>query len=769
LPSAFSGTAQPAIAALLAVATREGDGVLAAKAAAPLPERQWPRQVDVGTMDSNHTIRTYEGYLIESRLAADLQSGGQQVIWLRPEEHELKQAALARMFASLDHAPVSQMWDRCTVVIQLAVGAMPGLTSGLPAGREIVLASILDGTGPDEETFARLPTDRSAAGAAAEQLGSSLPAKVLDRLVDVAGGRAALIGSVLRASHGAAARPAMLAIERAHDVPSLVAATTANLLQNADPVRLDALALAARLGYAHDRLSALRPALDVAEREPWWQPLAGGWQRLHYLWGKALLVLPAAMTASRRDRLIRLVGELEAENAHVEAVELCLRTGAWDTAAEVLIDCLDIVLAEGTDAVGRWLTELPPTILTRHPALSRLRTALTLEPPGSALPQDPWVALHESCVALTEMRFDTARTYARRAGQLGRQTGAAAVRGYAKQIVRLTHDVGRTKAPHKGMERFLRAVEFAATLDSATHRNMPAGPIQVPASRCDGDSKEGPTAPRRAEPQRPPRHPDVGIVRPSGECEMVAYLLGEFRLILEDQKLTNWSGVLGKSLLKFLMIQRPKPVTRGMLIAAFWPGVPLASAKNRLHVALYSLRTDLRRVCSKPVVVHNRDTYTINPELTVWLDVEEFTRLKAAGTMLARTGSRDEAIRALQAASSLYQGDLVEDTPYAEWAAAERERLATAHLDLLAQLAGLYFHDGRYRASVDTCRRLLARDPCWEQAHRLVMRSYMRLDEPHRAMAQFELCKRLLEAGLGMTPDQKTVALYESIRAHRNV
>jgi DNA-binding SARP family transcriptional activator len=137
--------------------------------------------------------------------------------------------------------------------------------------------------------------------------------------------------------------------------------------------------------------------------------------------------------------------------------------------------------------------------------------------------------------------------------------------------------------------------------------------------------------------------------------------------------------------------------------------------------------------------------------------------------MLARTGSRDEAIRALQAASSLYQGDLVEDTPYAEWAAAERERLATAHLDLLAQLAGLYFHDGRYRASVDTCRRLLARDPCWEQAHRLVMRSYMRLDEPHRAMAQFELCKRLLEAGLGMTPDQKTVALYESIRAHRNV
>ncbi|MFC0529173.1 AfsR/SARP family transcriptional regulator [Phytohabitans kaempferiae] len=744
--------------------------MLAAKVAAPLPEGHWPCQIDVGTLNSGRTIRTYEGDLIESRLAADLENRGQRVIWLRPEEHELKQASLARMLASVDHPPISGLSGKSTVVIQLAVGATPGPTSGLAAGCEIVLASILDGTGPDEGALARLPTDRSAAGAAAEQLGSSLPAKALDRLVAVASGRAALIDSVLRVSRGPSARSAMLAIERAHDVQSLIAATTAGLLENADPVRLDALALAARLGYAHDRLSALRPAVDAAEREPWWQPLAGGWQRLHYLWGKALLFLPAAMTASRRDRLIRLVGELEAEGAHAEAIELCVRTGAWDTAAEVLIDCLDIVLAERTDAVRRWLARFPPTILARHPALSRLRTELALEPPrGSQLQQDAWVALHESCVALTEMRLDTARAHARRAGQLSRQAGEAAVRGYAKQLVRLTREVGRIKAPHKGMDQFLRAVEFAARLDSAAYRNMPAGSIQVPARISNGDSGEEPPAPRRAEPDRPARHPAVPDVRHSDASDLVAYLLGDFRLILDGQKVTSWSGVLGKSLLKYLMIQQPKPVTRGELLAAFWPGVPLASAKNRLHVALYSLRTDLRQVCSKPVVVHNRDTYTINPELTVWLDVEEFTRLKAAGTMLARTGRRDDAIHALQAACSLYKGDLIEDTRFAEWVVPERDRLATTYLDLLAQLARLHFDGGRYPACVDTCRRLLARDPCWEQAHRLVMRSYLRLDKPHRAVAQFELCKRQLQASFGMTPDPKTIALYESIRAHRVV
>lgn len=743
--------------------------MLAAKAAAPLSERRWPRQVDIGAMNSRLTIRVPEGYLIESRLAADLESRGQPVIWLRPDEHELEQVSLTRMLASVGHPPVSALSDKGTVVIQLAVHAMTRTACGPPAGREIVVASILDGIGPDVGTFARLRTDPSAAGAAAEQLGSSLPAPTLARLVDVAGGRAAVIDSVLRVSRGPSARHAALAIERAHDVYSLIAATTAGLLESADPARLDALALAARLGYAHDRLSALRPALDAPEHEPWWQPLVGDWQRLHYLWGEALLVLPAAMTVSHRDRLIRLVGELEAESAHAEAIELCVRAGAWDTAAEVLVDSLDIVLAERTDMVRRWLAQFPPRTLARHPAISRLRTELAAEPPpGSALPHDPWSALHDSCVALTEMRLDTARAHANRAGQLARQTSEPAIRGYAKQIVRLTRHVGRIKAPHKRMDEFLRAVEYAGRVDSATYRTMSASSIQVPAPRIHGGSTERLTMSHRAELDRPSGRPAADVVRPSAE-NLVAYLLGEFRLILEGREVTSWSGVLGKSLLKFLMIQRPRPVSRDMLIEAFWPGVELSSAKNRLHVALYSLRADLRRVSAKPVVVHHRDTYTINPELTVWLDTEEFTRLAAAGIALARAGSREEAIHAQEAARSLYRGDLLEDSSHVEWAAAERECLVTTYVDLLAQLAHLYFNAGRYTACVDTCGRLLHREPCREQAHRLAMRSYMRLDQPHRAVAQFELCKRLLQARLGMTPDPKTVALYESIRAHRAV
>jgi DNA-binding SARP family transcriptional activator len=391
------------------------------------------------------------------------------------------------------------------------------------------------------------------------------------------------------------------------------------------------------------------------------------------------------------------------------------------------------------------------------------------------------------------MRLDAARAHAHRAGQLGRQTRDPVVRAHAKQVVRLTRRVGRVQAPYRRMDRFLRAVELAAKLDSAAYRNIAAyrntlaSSVRVPGPRLHGDSGDGAPAPHGTEPVRPRGHPaadiaapsglpDIAapsglpdIAAPSGVPDLAAHLLGELRIVLKGQEVTRWSGTLGKSLLKFLLVQRPKPVTRDVLIEAFWPGVASAAAKNRLHVALYSLRADLRRVCSTPVVIHHRNTYTINPELTVWLDTEQFTRLAAAGTALARAGSRDEAIRTQEAASWLYRGDLVEDTLYVEWAAPERERLAATYLDLLAHLACLYFDDGRYTACVDTCRRLLDRDPCREQAHRLVMRSFARLGQPHRAVAQFELCERLLQDGLGMTPDPATVALYESIRAHREV
>ena len=62
-------------------------------------------------------------------------------------------------------------------------------------------------------------------------------------------------------------------------------------------------------------------------------------------------------------------------------------------------------------------------------------------------------------------------------------------------------------------------------------------------------------------------------------------------------------------------------------------------------------------------------------------------------------------------------------------------------------------------------RKLLGLDFCREDLHRLLIRAYARLDQPHLALRQFELCAQQLREELEMEPGRETVALLERVKA----
>jgi DNA-binding SARP family transcriptional activator len=59
---------------------------------------------------------------------------------------------------------------------------------------------------------------------------------------------------------------------------------------------------------------------------------------------------------------------------------------------------------------------------------------------------------------------------------------------------------------------------------------------------------------------------------------------------------------------------------------------------------------------------------------------------------------------------------------------------------------------------------MLASDPCREDAHRLVMRCYVRLGERAQALRQYQLCKQILRAEYDVAPEDATTALYDRVR-----
>jgi len=60
--------------------------------------------------------------------------------------------------------------------------------------------------------------------------------------------------------------------------------------------------------------------------------------------------------------------------------------------------------------------------------------------------------------------------------------------------------------------------------------------------------------------------------------------------------------------------------------------------------------------------------------------------------------------------------------------------------------------------------RLLASDPCREDAHRLVMRCHVRLGERSQAFRQYQTCERMLSEEFGVHPEPLTVSLFEQVR-----
>ncbi|MDT8307870.1 MAG: bacterial transcriptional activator domain-containing protein, partial [Anaerolineae bacterium] len=95
----------------------------------------------------------------------------------------------------------------------------------------------------------------------------------------------------------------------------------------------------------------------------------------------------------------------------------------------------------------------------------------------------------------------------------------------------------------------------------------------------------------------------------------------------------------------------------------------------------------------------------------------------------------------------------------------EREALAEAYREAALELAELDLQEEAYTRVLALCRRLLAEDPCLEEAHRLAMRAHAARGNMAAVVRQFNRCQQALEEEIRVYPSQRTVELYHSLTA----
>jgi DNA-binding SARP family transcriptional activator len=254
--------------------------------------------------------------------------------------------------------------------------------------------------------------------------------------------------------------------------------------------------------------------------------------------------------------------------------------------------------------------------------------------------------------------------------------------------------------------------------------------------------------------------------QPSDSPSLIIYCLGPFQVYQDDQPVENWPSSKGKSIFKYMVTHRERPVAKEVLMELFWPDAYPDAARNNLNVAIYGLRQALRQSnASFSHVLFQDEYYLFNPDLRLWVDSEVFIEHLTAARALERRGERVAAVREYRSAEALYQGEFLEEDRYEDWLMPLRQSLQADYLNLLDWLSRYYLDQKEYDSCATMCDKMLAVDPCREEAHRRLMRCYAWRKQPYLALRQYHLCLETLRKELDVPPTDETLALYRRIRA----
>ena len=246
-----------------------------------------------------------------------------------------------------------------------------------------------------------------------------------------------------------------------------------------------------------------------------------------------------------------------------------------------------------------------------------------------------------------------------------------------------------------------------------------------------------------------------------------ARCLGRFELCCEYRRVDQWQSMKAKSVFQCLMTKPREPIVKDLLMETLWPDSDPQVASNNLKAAVHSLRRTLGSLFNKqdrfPYILFLQGNYQLNPDIDLWVDVEEFERHWTTGRYLGKEGKLTEAMREYELAESLYRGDYLEDEPYEEWTLLRREALKDTYLIILGKLADHSMEITDYEGSIIYCHRILVKDPCREDAYRRLMCCYSRLGQRSRALRWYEMCRRTIQTEVDAPPDVQTTALYHQL------
>ena len=233
-------------------------------------------------------------------------------------------------------------------------------------------------------------------------------------------------------------------------------------------------------------------------------------------------------------------------------------------------------------------------------------------------------------------------------------------------------------------------------------------------------------------------------------------VLGSLKVRRADGTLVDprgWRTGATADLMRLLALHVDEPVPVDVLVDRLWPGVDPQRGRASLRTAVSWLRKVVGPDCLERGLagIRLRDA---------WVDAHAFRMLAREARRHVVTGNAAAVVTTTREAEALYLDELRWHTGSASWALAERDTLAAAHRQLIADAADAALSLGWWHDAVDLAARSVAADPCSERAYRALMRAHQGLGETSRALQAYEQCRQRLAEEVGADPSEETRALH---------
>jgi DNA-binding SARP family transcriptional activator len=210
------------------------------------------------------------------------------------------------------------------------------------------------------------------------------------------------------------------------------------------------------------------------------------------------------------------------------------------------------------------------------------------------------------------------------------------------------------------------------------------------------------------------------------------------------------------------------PRSRERLATLFWPDFDQTHALANLRRTLFSIK----HLLGQEILISSHDHVGINPDASVWQDVNEFHLLletvkKHPHNEISKCA---ECLINLEKVISLYRGDFLEglnlrDCPdFDDWQYIEREGFLADLASSLERLAYAYSINREWEKAIQVARRWLNLDQLNEDANRMLVQIFALAGRRRAALRQYEEYMQLLQDELGQAPDKETIELVQKIQ-----